>query len=234
MLYRVTVTGADDRTSIDQLLEINRRFPFVEWGILASPRKTGQPRYPTSAFIGQLLGAGPLHLSLHLCGGYVMAARRGDYDAMAEASAIWPVARRVQLNLGWRFWALADNTERDAVQRIAWAPSTGGRQVILQAPRDVSLFVDGGRGFGGGLTALYDRSGGRGRSPGQWLAVCAEHCGFAGGLGPDNIERELPRIREAAGSRKFWIDAESGVRTDDRFDLQKVEALLDACAPHVT
>jgi hypothetical protein len=31
----------------------------------------------------------------------------------------------------------------------------------------------------------------------------------------------------------FWIDMESGVRTDDRFDLTKVTRVLERTAPYV-
>lgn len=47
-------------------------------------------------------------------------------------------------------------------------------------------------------------------------------CGYAGGLGPDNLETELPRIIGAARKHPFWIDMESSLRgLDDCFDLGK-------------
>jgi hypothetical protein len=46
MLERVTITGADDSTSIDEMLALSRRFPFVEWGILVSKRHEGSYRFP--------------------------------------------------------------------------------------------------------------------------------------------------------------------------------------------
>jgi phosphoribosylanthranilate isomerase len=51
------------------------------------------------------------------------------------------------------------------------------------------------------------------------------HLGFAGGINPDNVIDKMDEITSLPVGR-FWIDMESGVRTDDRFDLDKVE---DVC-----
>jgi phosphoribosylanthranilate isomerase len=56
-------------------------------------------------------------------------------------------------------------------------------------------------------------------------------CGYAGGLSPDNVESQIKLIRKVASH--FWIDAETGLRTNGEFDLTKVEQFIDlayACA----
>ena len=60
--------------------------------------------------------------------------------------------------------------------------------------------------------------------------------GYAGGLGPDNIESELQRIAAAAGDAPFWIDMETRVRSDndEQFDLNKVRRCLEITAPLVS
>ena len=56
--------------------------------------------------------------------------------------------------------------------------------------------------------------------------------GYAGGLGPDNLRTEIPKIAEASGRHDFWIDMEGKVRDDsDRLDLSKVRRVLEICAP---
>jgi hypothetical protein len=57
-------------------------------------------------------------------------------------------------------------------------------------------------------------------------------CGYAGGLGPDNIEAQLELISKAVGNREIWVDMETHVRSNDdqRFDLDKVEKVLEICA----
>ncbi|MDF2421383.1 MAG: hypothetical protein OPY06_00025, partial [Nitrosopumilus sp.] len=64
--------------------------------------------------------------------------------------------------------------------------------------------------------------------PDQWSAPFeGAYTGYAGGLGPDNLENELHKIAEVCGENPIWIDAETKLRSDnDRiFDLQKGEFL---------
>ena len=75
---------------------------------------------------------------------------------------------------------------------------------------------------------LVDGSGGRGRSPGVWTRpATSKRVGFAGGLGVDNVADELSRIAGVARG-PYWIDLEGKLRTDDWFDLAKLEAFLAA------
>jgi hypothetical protein len=71
-----------------------------------------------------------------------------------------------------------------------------------------------------------------------------DYHGYAGGLGPDNLEEQIPRILEAASYKGFskeiqegdiWIDMETKVRSDQdrQFDLEKVEHCLEIAAPHI-
>jgi phosphoribosylanthranilate isomerase len=59
--------------------------------------------------------------------------------------------------------------------------------------------------------------------------------GYAGGLGPDNLAHEIPRIAKAAGDARVWLDMESGVRSnnDKQFDLDKVLQCLEIAKPFV-
>jgi phosphoribosylanthranilate isomerase len=75
---------------------------------------------------------------------------------------------------------------------------------------------------------LFDESTGRGIGPGRLSAPVAGHfCGYAGGINPGNVKRVLGEIAAVAAGQTTWIDMESGVRTDDRFDLKKVRMVLD-------
>jgi len=67
---------------------------------------------------------------------------------------------------------------------------------------------------------LLDTSGGRGISPSAWAQPATEKpVGFAGGLGPDNIARELQTILEIARPG-WWADMEGKLRVDDWFSLE--------------
>lgn len=73
---------------------------------------------------------------------------------------------------------------------------------------------------------LYDVSFGTGVRPTTWPATKAglPFCGYSGGLGPDTARDTLLKFQIADGGT-YWIDMESGVRTENRFDLAKCEAV---------
>lgn len=50
--------------------------------------------------------------------------------------------------------------------------------------------------------------------------------GYAGGLNPDNLEEQLTKIAAVVGNNSVSIDMESGVRTNNEFDLDKVRRCL--------
>jgi len=70
---------------------------------------------------------------------------------------------------------------------------------------------------------LLDQSAGRGILPHYWSDVYSNIKGFAGGLSPENLDGQLPAIQSVGGDR-WWCDMESGLRTDDWFDLDKMNA----------
>ncbi len=81
---------------------------------------------------------------------------------------------------------------------------------------------------------LFDGSGGWGKTPEEWRAAQGRNCGYAGGLNPENLEAAIPQIKAAAGDARVYLDLESGARdADNRFDLAKVERILEIVAPHI-
>jgi len=221
ILDRVTFTGADDTTDLTELRLLSSQFPFIEWGILVSAQRQYSPRYPGHAWrehLADLARRGePMKLAVHLQGRWLRALLAGDGAALREgAGPILDVAQRIQFN----FHSGADVLEG------AWAAPVNDGQ------------IDG--------VALYDSSAGAGVVPAEWPKAdywnhpdVPAYSGYAGGLGPDNLELELPRIAAAAGfGTRIWIDMESGVRSvrrgereHDVFDLEKVRQVIRICAP---
>jgi hypothetical protein len=76
---------------------------------------------------------------------------------------------------------------------------------------------------------LFDSSPGRGVSPPTWQrAMESIPCGYAGGLGPENLGQQLPRIYEAADKATFWIDLEERLRDEhDRFSMSLARKCLE-------
>ena len=79
------------------------------------------------------------------------------------------------------------------------------------------------------MSVLLDASGGRGID--TTIKPLFRHglkVGYAGGINPDNVGDKLYQLLRDT-KEDFWIDMESGVRTNDKFDLNKVYKVLKEC-----
>lgn len=225
--WRVTITGADNHTDPRDLADLSLRFPFVEWGVLFSVNDN-RPRYPSRGWVERLAeikGAMSLrnfHLSAHFCGALAKEAMTGS-GWMLDCVRGWGFTR-VQIN-GF------------ALDKVDAMRSRKGLEIILQT-RDLATisphqdFARSRRTDDERYSLLFDASGGRGVSPERWPQ--AGHMngddvavGYAGGITPDNV---LSVFGELAHVEPTWIDMESGVRTDDRLDLYKVDRVLSQVA----
>lgn len=242
MLDRVTITGPDDSIHVKDLVALSCEFPFVEWGILASVNRFGRPRFPSALWIMDVQAIkqdqlSSMQLSLHLCGRWVRQLLKGNNEVPAW---LFNGFKRIQLNF---------HAEQNECQPVPFAHVLQGhyfdnRQVIFQ--------FDGSGGNAHMLAAqengvdncvsLFDVSGGAGilpdHWPNPWQMSDPEHFayhGYAGGLGPDNLEVQIPRIFEASKGARIWIDMETRVRSngDQQFDLAKVRRCLEIAREYV-
>ncbi len=214
--WRVTITGADDAVEPEELAKLSQEFPFVEWGLLCSRSREGTPRYPSqpwkSAFFGTAL-LYKLRVAAHFCGPLARETMTGE-----ARPAVHPWVQRVQIN-GF------------AVDKAAGMPPDPRCEFILQVRAEEDL-----QGAANYILAcpslrasiLFDPSGGRGIEPFRWpCSPSGVRMGYAGGITPDNV---LDVLRAIGPVEPTWIDMESGVRTDDRFDLGKVRRVLEQVA----
>jgi hypothetical protein len=240
ILDRVTITGADDSIHPSALVPLSDRFPFVEWGILLSKSSEGRARFPSLKWMEELMewAASDLALSGHLCGAWVRDLCRAGSAFAIERPTIAAQFNRFQLNFH------AENHSYPGEMIVA-----GMRKLLPPAESlcpfqgFIFQFDDVNNGLmkvavEAGVTAypLFDISGGAGILPESWPKPCAAYCGYAGGLSPDNLAEQLPKIAEAAGDARVWIDVETHVRSNDdrQFDLDKVQRFLEIAAPWVT
>lgn len=208
----VTFTGADDRTSVDRMVEIGSG-GYVEWGLLFSRKRQGVGRYPSLAFLGSLRGRG-LRLAAHVCGAYA--------DEIVDTGSS-PDFEAVAAELGLKFARIQINTAR--AFDPGWFASFAGRFGARAIAQCREAFPDDAR-----IDWLHDVSAGEGVMPAfRPTPGGAVFAGYAGGLGPENVATELAAIaRTHPAGRPFWIDMESKVRTDDVFDLGKCEVVVEA------
>jgi hypothetical protein len=201
----VTFTGVDDKTDIAALVELSKRYP-IEWGVLVGGR-LGKNRYPSWDTIQTLRVANVNHgirLSQHLCGEYAVAANTNS--TLKESLGGF---QRVQVNL--------INYDLDALARVHRFTR---RDIIVQHRH--GPFPE----LPPGVLALHDQSGGKGKLPTKRppQTDMSKPVGYAGGINPENVAEVIEQIAAAS----YWLDMETGVRTDDWFDLSKCEAVCRA------
>lgn len=237
---RLSIAGPDEAVRPQELAELSDRYPFVEWSILYGHPIEPLRRFPTVAWIRELTEisaerarttGSPLRLSLHLCGAAVASLIRDQGDGLAEILPLIPSFQRIQLNVNYHKVSAALPTLPRVLRKLRPAP-----QFIVQL-NGKAINEEVGetlRSYGLDVALLYDASGGQGITPERWQAPKGDYCGYAGGLSLSNIEAQIPRIREAAGSARVYLDLEAGARdAQDRFDMDAVKLLLEIVAPHI-
>lgn len=231
-LTKVTVTGADDSTSIEQMLRLAAKYSFVEFGILFSQSRFGTPRFPSRKWINELAKSEGLCLAGHLCGSFVKDFLKGK-KIFNELRVIYPQIGRWQINTH----GIIHEYDLAGLDQNVLNLSIAGKAVIFQYDATNTEMIQSFCGQGSlNIQALYDLSHGAGIKPDAWPSLdLLIPVGYAGGLSPENLAAEIPGIYAAAKGKHTWIDAETRLRSpDDRiFDLALVEQFLAAAAPYV-
>lgn len=224
-LQYCSITGADDAVNVADLTKIATKFPFVEWAILLLRARAGQPRFPTASWIENFTAHSQgQNKAMHLCDDGFLGFIAKDPAVLELMSGF----QRIQLNL--KFGDVEG--KYDPAELVARVRESPRWQFILQYTREkqglLSLFKDVKN-----HAVLFDASAGMGIAPDSWDAPLPGHfCGYAGGLNPDNVGKNLEVIARVAAGHVTWIDMETGVRTDDKFDLSKVNRVLEIASPY--
>lgn len=238
MIKKVTITGADDNTDPKALFELSRAYPFVEWGILRSQRQEGRPRYPSNDWMfafkmehmslsNRSIQRPSIQVSIHLCGSWVREFLEGN---MFPARFLGELYQRVQINTHGELHRVTE----DFITLVKSMPET---EFIMQVDGLMNEFIQ--RSVGNfRVAALFDLSSGAGILPDHWpKPLHGIHCGYAGGLSPENVVDQIRSIEVIAGDSPTWIDVETHVRSvidgKDVLDMSKVETFLRRSAPFV-
>lgn len=218
-LVCVTLTGADDSTSIGEILKISNEYPFAEFAILWSKERQGTPRYPSREWISKLIEAntsGIINLALHICGAPNIEEA---FSSSGEFPELLSGFKRVQLNFKYA---------NHGLERLAAFIESAKCKVIIQdnfSNRGLYKFLHWSN-----CQILVDSSGGRGVLPSSWPIPFFHTTGYAGGLGPDNILEELEKIPPTTETpcSLIWVDMESKLRDEaNAFDLNKCKDVLE-------
>ena len=217
LLNRVTFTGVDDKTNIDDLVYLAEKYPFVEFGILVSKNNSNSGivnRYPNLTILKRLKNKG-LNLSCHICGSIArQIVQKNDWSELEKLlGKDMEIFKRFQLNVSNIHKFSNEISFRD------------DKDFIIQLKDDTSLYEyykDLPNVFG-----FQDNSGGLGKFEDNWMDS-DRYFGYAGGLSVENVEKVIEDLLIVNNS-DFWIDMETSVRTNDWFNTKKCEEVLKIC-----
>lgn len=221
----VTMTGADDSVNSADLVALSNKYAFVEWAILVSKSREGGDRYPTHEWVNNLEQIQDrCNLAVHLCGQWSREFLSGNNTLFSQWRWAWNIFQRIQINAVSFF---------DGMPHLEKAALDFPEKKFIQPVRSFTEKV------AASVYPLFDQSGGRGRSPSEWpRPLPGLFCGYAGGLGPDNLREALDTILGLSEQGDCWVDMESGLRSQYNgksvFDLEKVEKCLDIASRHVS
>lgn len=204
-IARITLTGADESTDLEHLVDLANRFPDVEVGLLYTATPEGRNRYPSREWLRRATEALSDRVAIHVCGG---GARQELLSG--NLSDLTRHAPRVQVN------GRVAVAEAEVLARLV------GTLITQHNESNLPLLEVRARNH----ALLIDASGGQGLSPQAWEPPATEKLvGFAGGMGPENLAAEYDRIYPVSKGGA-WVDMEGKLRVDDRFNM----ALAFQCA----
>jgi hypothetical protein len=206
----IAFTGVDRIDLLPGMTRLSARYP-IEWGVLVDPDQEDKALFPDAMTRAPLLSAPGLRWAAHICG----ASARDIVAAPRDTAVAVTGVQRVQVNHSF---------QGSAPDQVAAARDYGRRVGVRTVLQCAGAFPDET-----GVDWLYDVSFGTGVKPKDWPVLPARgpFCGYSGGIGPATVVEILGRIAAPDGAL-YWIDMESGVRTDGAFDLAKCEAVCRA------
>ncbi|MCE2724805.1 MAG: hypothetical protein LW865_16240 [Betaproteobacteria bacterium] len=205
-MHVITLTGADERTSVTVLQALVASYPSVEIGLLYTATPEGRNRYPPLDWLHATAEALTQRVAIHICG---RTARQQLLDG--KLAGLVSHARRVQVNGQLSVEELQACASR--VPHLITQHNATTRELASVPIATHSLLVDA--------------SGGKGLSPQYWQRPAdagSKPVGYAGGLGPDNLATQLDQIAYVAGESagQAWVDMEGKLRDEsDWFDLDR-------------
>lgn len=223
MLNRVTLTGVDNRTCVTDLIELNQKYPFVEFGVLISKNNSNKNtvnRYPNLTILKRLKNQG-LNLSCHICGSIARdIVQRNDWRGVKNLlGKDFDIFQRFQLNV---------SNVHIFVDNISFPKD---KQFIIQINDNTSLYDCYKDNSDVNVVGFLDKSGGKGIVSEGWI-IADRYFGFAGGIGPDNVISVVEDLL-ILNDYDFWIDMESSIRTNDWLDISKCQDVLDKCKSYI-
>mmetsp|Transcript_13791 Transcript_13791/g.26755 ORF Transcript_13791/g.26755 Transcript_13791/m.26755 type:complete len:301 (-) Transcript_13791:200-1102(-) len=258
-LLAVGFCGVDESVKVEDVVEISQSSaPWAEWGVLFRPEKEGEPRFPSMTWVENDLckavskanivaGFYKVRLAAHLCSTRCEEVLEGNAEFVQKLAALG--FRRVQINA-----TKANNVDSsklaDQVDNVAKViEAVPAMEFILQRNEETKPLWEAliaRRESLANISVLFDDSVGTGVERTTFPRpniVEGLPCGYAGGIGPHNIEKVFQGIHEStlqdygpldSAYRAPWVDMESSLREKvmqdgeekDIFSLNRVRACI--------
>jgi len=231
-LSLVGLTGWDETVSPKDVVSFLEKYPYAAAGIHFSEERRGEKRHPREPWVQELetevkkltmTTPYPLHLDAHLGNKWSLQVASGDTDILGDVIDL-TIFQRIQLN------HIGKAQPQAFLEGIQHFPNT---TFIVSRSRTTEEFcaaVDKLVTEQGitNVSFLFDSSWGQGETPEAWPEVSeGTPCGYAGGLGPDNLSAELEKLKETSKGQEVWVDMESKLRSkSDLFSVGRCEQCM--------
>ena len=232
--------GADDSVHPDHLRLLSIHYNWIEWGILFRPDKEGEPRYASSEWVLKLCNINKdngsnMRLAGHLCSSRCQEVLEGDTTFIKSLYDLG--FKRIQINA-----TAANNVNVDINNILYYVNNIKkcmneviGLQFIIQCNDETKpIWSELIKDPPTNMSILYDASCGLGVLATNYpepLTNPSVYCGYAGGIGPDNVDDVLKKVSIATNGKATWIDMESSIRVKvtDKHVKDKDVFSIDKC-----
>lgn len=233
------ITCSDPREDIpvESLLNFMAKYPISEIGVQAHPGPMSFDNGRNKWFgeimkKAQNMQTAPniaLHVNYAWCDYMCEGLVPYELDWWLRVPNIYsgqPVVKRIQLNIG-------DFSNKFDVKKLTFLMKRHPKQeFIFPWNERVAKEIDTLKQNGAKFSLLFDGSYGAGIEPEKWQKPVYNDVpnGYAGGLGPDNVAKNLDKINAILPENyATWIDAEGKLRdrqTTGSFTLELAEKYL--------
>lgn len=227
-MIKLSIAGADDMVNINELLELINKYPLLEIGILLT-KKDGRKRYPKKEWRDNCYNSiKKENLAIHLCGEDVFCEILSDDFQDSELLEELKKVSRVQLNIN----PFKKVFKEKQIYEIYDKLNKNNLKLIYQYHEDSEIYIMNylNKSKEKNADILMDSSKGKGVVPKEFivpedLEKRNDYLGFAGGLNVENIKEIYDLLKNKVVKNNFWLDLESGARTDNELDIKKVDNL---------
>ncbi|OQR92300.1 hypothetical protein THRCLA_08731 [Thraustotheca clavata] len=210
--------GADDSIAPKLLQMLSMHYPWIEWGVLFRPDLEGTPRYASMSWVERLAACAhqtPMKLAGHLCGSRCQEVLEGNHAFVKELTLLG--FKRVQINAtaANKVVVLPDKVNEYVANLLNCMKNVPEIEWIIQCNEETkAIWQPLVQNPPENMSILFDASCGLGVPMIEFPKPLPHvKCGYAGGIGPDNIADMLNRIFAAANDIPIWIDMESSLRS---------------------